>query len=58
MPDYRWNEKAAIQLAHLTEEVRKCSVGISYITSLPRMPSTNDFAAYKAAIKYIRNSYG
>lgn len=53
MPDYKWNKKAAIQLVHLIEEVRKCSIGMSFITSLPKTPPTNAFSAYKAAIKYI-----
>ncbi|MEE9338910.1 MAG: hypothetical protein V3U87_12600 [Methylococcaceae bacterium] len=49
MPDYRWNEKAAVQLYHLMADVRNCSLGVAFITTLPTSP----FGAFKAAIKYI-----
>jgi hypothetical protein len=53
MPEHRWNEKAAVELYHLIDEVRNCSTGMAYITSLPTKPPTNAFGAFKDAIKYI-----
>ncbi len=53
MPEHKWNKKATVELYHLIEAVRNCSLGIAYITTLPTKLPTSPFGAYKAAIKYI-----
>ncbi len=54
IPPHKWNDKAVVELYIMVKKLKDCSMGMSFITSLPVLfPKTGPSAAM-AAIKYIR----
>jgi len=53
MPPHRWNDKAAVELYKMIRVLKNCSIGMSWIISLPVLLPTSGPAAARTALKYL-----